>query len=160
MLKAIDEPVVDLMTDHLQSGTRKQAEYLLNKWGIECALPTYKTNIIALVESFEKIPFRDLPSLEERKQVVELITEAHYKQTGVFPKPFVLSLLGDYLLSHYIKDVTKSKFDENTFHTKHQTKRRQSREYSTVSDKMDYFNTKKHLNVPSLHKKAVKQVEQ
>lgn len=151
--------MTDMGTDRFQNGSKEQVMYLINKWQEECDKVSFKNNVVALVEGFEKIPFAKIPPVEERKHVIEMITETYFDVIGEYPKPHVLNMLGDYMLIHYIKDISKSKFEPHAFHTKHQTKRRMAKEFSTMAERMDYLNSKRNLNMASLHKKTVKQVD-
>ena len=112
-----------------------------------------------IVESLLNIPFEYIPPVEERNEIVELITEEYFSLFNEFPSSSVLSRLGDFLLLDYIKSRTKSKYDEDIFQTQKQLKRRYARETMMEAEKMDFFNCKKNLNLSSLHKKAKKVVE-
>ena len=112
-----------------------------------------------IVESLLNIPFEYIPPVEERNEIVELITEEYFSLFNEFPSSSVLSRLGDFLLLDYIKSRTKSKYDEDIFQTQKQLKRRYSRESMMEAEKMDFFNCKKNLNLSSLHKKAKRVVE-
>lgn len=111
-----------------------------------------------IVESLLNIPFEFIPPVEERNKIVELITEEYFRLFVEFPRQDVLSKLGDFILLDYLKNRSKSKYEENVFHSNKQIKRRLDREHMMVLETMDYFHTKKNLNLPSLHKKSVKRM--
>ena len=151
--------MAEMGTDRFQNGSKEQVMYLINKWKEDCNKVQFRDNVVELVVGFNKIPYSKIPPVEERKHVIEMIAEAYFDVLGEYPKPHVLNGLGDYMLIDYIKNVSKSKSDPHSFHTKHQLKRRLSKEFSTMDDKMDYLNSKRNLNMSSLHKKTVKQVD-
>lgn len=119
----------------------------------------YREELDCLVNSLLSIPFEYIPPVQERNEIVEMITEEFYRMFGEFPRQDVLSKLGDFILLDYIKSRSKSKFDDNVFHTQKQTKRRMARESMTEADTMDFLNCRMNLNMSSLHKKTKKAVE-
>ena len=119
----------------------------------------YQYKIDCLADSLLKIPFEMIPTQSDRNFIVEYITEEHFRHFGSHPKRDVLNKLGDFILLDYIKSRNKSKFDQNTFHTQKQLKRRMSKEFSTESDTMDFLHSKMALRIPSLYKKTKKAVE-
>lgn len=102
-----------------------------------------------------KTPADILPDVEKRKSFVEFITEEYFRNFGEFPKDVPLSMLGDFLLLDYIKDKSKKKNDEMQFHTHSQEKRRRNKEFSALSDDLDFFQSRDVRHMDSLKRKAV-----
>lgn len=133
-------------------------EGMLKEWAT-LPIREYQNNVDCLADSLLKIPYDELPCQEDRNYIVEVITETQFKLFGTFPSINILNKLGDFILLDYIKSKTKSKFDDNTFHTPKQLKRRLAKECSTEADTMDFLHGKMTLRIPSLYKKTKKTVE-
>lgn len=131
---------------------------LLKEWQF-LSIKEYQYKLDCLIDSLLKIQFDRIPPSDERNEIVELITEEHFRLFGSHPRKDVLNKLGDFILLQYIKDRNKSKFEPNTFHTQKQIKRRMSKECNVDADTMDFLNSKMNLRLPSLYKKTKGAVE-
>lgn len=91
----------------------------------------------------------DLPTEVELVRWVDEVAENHFQHFGEYPHSVNLYYLSNVCLLHYIKDVSRTKvFQENGFQTPRQIKGRFRKEFSTTTDKLDFYSNKKEHKIP------------
>lgn len=114
----------------------------------------YKKEVQDLVYGLQQTALSLLPSLDERIEICNYITDHYICKMNSQPTNYILYGLGSYLLLDYIKEKYKDRNADNQFLTTKQTSRRMARELITGEDNLNYFNALYNYSIDSLHKKG------
>ncbi|WP_407708488.1 hypothetical protein ACIU4M_00555 [Bacillus altitudinis] len=103
----------------------------------------------------------ECPPVEERIKQVDEMVNHYFEYTGKFPKPFILELLGSYILVEELKDKDVDKITNKDFPimSESQVNRRLRKRLLLQDDTIDFLNTKYNKQMSSLAKKTVKKAE-
>lgn len=97
----------------------------------------------------ELIAQRPLPTLQERKNLIEEIGEDYFRETGKYLPFTLLNKLGDWYLAEELgnKDKYKMEKEEYPILTEPQAKRRRKQVAHLEENLLDYFKVSKNSKV-------------
>lgn len=105
------------------------------------------TRYLEIIE--EIIAERPLPTLQERKDIIEEISEDYFSETGKQLPIKILNKLADWYLADELgnKDKYKMEREEYPILTEPQAKRRRKQVTHLEENLLDYFNVSKNTKV-------------
>lgn len=105
------------------------------------------TRYSEIIEELTSI--RPLPTLQERKNLIEEINEDYFKETGKTLPFTLLNKLGDWYLAEELSNRDKYKMEKQEYPilTEPQAKRRRKQVTHLEDNLLDYFNVSKNSKV-------------
>ncbi|WP_139356098.1 hypothetical protein [Clostridium felsineum] len=98
---------------------------------------------------------RPVPTIEERKQTIDLLNDDYLEKTGQTLPPYFLGILTAWLLyeQEKKKEKNKNKGVEYSYLTQKQLDYRRSKEISVKDNNLEFLNLKYNLHMDSLNRK-------